>query len=276
MTVRRISPILLPKTTLIQPINEALPYLTEVNPYELLVDEDYQRNLSAKSLKLIARIAAEWSWSKFKTPNVAKTERGAYLVTDGQHTAIAAVTRGDIPLLPVLVSENLTVAQQAHAFVGINRDRLGITPAQLFKAEVASGDQVSLGLLTTLEAAGITVLAQPKGDYEVGDTMAVSSFKVMYNRLTTTQFNLVLETCVNARLAPISAAFVKAINELLWPKSKRDIDISPRVLAALIRSKSQVEWDVLALQRFAKGTLSKQSALTEVILNEYRKLVNAT
>ncbi len=43
----------------------AKPIFEWVDPGTLLVDDSYQRDLSRRSLALIRRIVAKWSWRRF-------------------------------------------------------------------------------------------------------------------------------------------------------------------------------------------------------------------
>lgn len=72
MTIRGIAPLTFPD---IEPGGAvaARPRYAEVNPVELLVDDDYQRNLSERSRSLIRRLIANWDWRAFKPPNVVET-----------------------------------------------------------------------------------------------------------------------------------------------------------------------------------------------------------
>lgn len=51
----------------------AEPIFDRIAPGDLLVDESYQRGLSARSLRLIQSIVKGWDWLRFKPPVVAVT-----------------------------------------------------------------------------------------------------------------------------------------------------------------------------------------------------------
>ena len=87
-------------------------------------DEEYQRELSSKSIRQIRKIAANWDWSAFKAPSVARTDDpDLYEVVDGQHTAIAAATNGNVGFLPCLLMDADTLAQQWFDLWGIGTMR---------------------------------------------------------------------------------------------------------------------------------------------------------
>lgn len=62
----------------------ALPIFEWVDPATLLVDEDYQRESSEQSLRLVRKIVAGWDWARFKPPVAVLTDAGLELL-DGQH-----------------------------------------------------------------------------------------------------------------------------------------------------------------------------------------------
>ena len=99
--LRRVGAIPTPQLTASAPAGRA-PRFSEVDPALLLVEESYQRGLSNRSIKMIRRIVAGWSWTKFKPPVVTVTPAGL-VVIDGQHTAIAAACHPQIRKLPVMV-----------------------------------------------------------------------------------------------------------------------------------------------------------------------------
>ncbi len=68
----------------------AEPIFDRISPGDLLVDDSYQRGLSARSLRLFRSIVEGWDWLRFKPPVVAITDRG-FEVIDGQDTAIATI-----------------------------------------------------------------------------------------------------------------------------------------------------------------------------------------
>lgn len=191
------------------------PEVTWIDPCELLVDEAYQRNLSERSLALIRRIATNWDWRKFKAPNCAWTADGLEII-DGQHTAIGAACRKDVPEIPVLITEAKEQADRAAAFIGLNRDRVGITATQLHAAAVTAGDANAVAIEEVCATAGITILkSQPgAGRFQPRQTMAVAAIGALLNR-GATPARQVLGVLAAADLAPIQANQIKAVELLL-------------------------------------------------------------
>lgn len=214
--LRPIRPIPLPAGVTPGEISDARPDICEVAVDTLLVDPGYQRELSERSAALINRIVAGWSWRAFKPPVVTPHGEG-YLVLDGQHTAIAAATHGGIGTLPVMVVEADGQAAQARAFIGHNRDRVNITNAQLYFAALAAEDETALTVRNVCARAGATVLrnATPGRAYRPGEIAAVTTLIAIVKRRTAQQSRRIVEICVKAGLAPVSADSMKAVEHLL-------------------------------------------------------------
>ncbi len=152
-----------------------VPVVINVRPHELLVDPEYQRDLSERGLRLVRKIVAEWDWRKYHAPIVAMTDEGPR-VLDGQHTAIAAASHPDIHEIPVLLVEAPEQRDQASSFVALNRDRIGITTAQMHAAAVVAGDPAALAIERVCERAGVRVVnVQPGNGLKPRDTMAVGA-----------------------------------------------------------------------------------------------------
>jgi len=271
--MRAIAPLRLPDVTPAI-IKGAPPVAKLVEPGSLYVDESYQRALSERSVKLIRKIVAEWDWHAFKPPIVVEVE-GRFEVIDGQHTAIAAVTHGGIDQLPVLIVDAETVGSKASAFVRHNRDRIQVTPVQLHTAMVAAGDEDAQTVAQVCERAGVKILRSPPalGRYATGDTMAITTVRALVNRRYAAGARRVLETCVKAGCAPVSAAMIKAVEHLLFaPEYAGELN-EARVALVVSANMSTIEKEA---ERFAaERKVPLWRALASVIYMNRRKAKNA-
>ena len=217
MTLRTVEPLALPECWTPAELEAFVPRFEWIAPTSLLVDPTYQRNLTETSVRLIHRIAAGWSWRRFKPPIVAETDAGLHIL-DGQHTAIGAATHGGIPTIPVMIVEGADQLERARAFLGHNRDRVGLTALSLFHAAVAAGDEGAMTVMQVCGRAGVTVLrnVRPQGIFEVAETVAVAALSALCRRRTAMQARVVLETLAQARLAPVTSDAIKAAEELLY------------------------------------------------------------
>lgn len=182
---------------------------------QLVINEDYQRELSKPSRRLIRKIAANWDWGSYKAPSVCATEEdGVYEVVDGQHTAIGAATNGNIPFLPCLKGAAATLAAKAKGFLGINQNRIALTAAAVFNAQVAAQDEAAIAVEVAMSSVCCSLLhvPPPNGGWKVGDTMAVGTLMNLARARGQARVALVLKIAKDAHAAPISSALVKALD----------------------------------------------------------------
>ncbi|MBB3297865.1 MULTISPECIES: DUF6551 family protein [unclassified Rhizobium] len=215
-------------------IPDWMPEVRLADPASLVVDEGYQRGLSDRSIRLIRKIVAEWSWLAFKPPIVVDVG-GILHVIDGQHTAIGAVTHGGIPVIPVLVVRAEALAQRASAFVRHNRDRIQVTATQLHAALVAAGDEDALTMAQVCDRAGVKLLKNPPpmARFKPGECMAVTTIQAVISRRHAKGAREVLETCVKGGAAPVGAVLIRAVEHLMFDKEYKG-QIEPERISALI------------------------------------------
>jgi hypothetical protein len=205
-------------------IADQAPQFIEVPPSDLWIDESYQRGLSRKSARLIISVATNWQWSKFKPPVVTRETDGRLFVIDGQHTAIAAASRGDIDLLPCMLVNAETRASRAQSFIGHNRDRISVTPLQLHRAQVIAGDAVAVAIDLACKEAGVTILSAPppNGNYAHGQTLALSTIHKLVTQRGAKMARNVLMVCAGAKRVPITSDEIKAVDHLIHGHSPVD------------------------------------------------------
>ncbi|MBS4016789.1 MAG: hypothetical protein KGZ68_01010 [Dechloromonas sp.] len=197
----------------------SMPSTRLVDPATLLVEDAYQRQLSIKSKRLIEKIVAEWSFSKFKPPICAETAEGLFVI-DGQHTAIAAVTHGGIPAIPVLLVPLHDVSQRAESFVAHNRDRVAMTPFDVFHAEVAAGIVGAAEIARIARECGCVIpRAQPARNYaKPGQITAINEVVEIYKHAGAKSLRRILTVAAMGRLTPITARPLRAIRRMFEAK----------------------------------------------------------
>ena len=245
------------------------PRLMRIHPSELWVDGLYQRDLSTKSLKLIEKLVREWDWSRFSIPVVTRVD-DAWHVIDGQHTAIAALSHGGIGEIDVMVVESSAVGERAEAFLGHNRDRIAVTTGELFFAAAASGDDDVLTALSVCQRAGATVLRNPSPGrpFRPGEIIAVSALLKLVKRRSALQARTVIECLVRARLAPVSAEMINAIDSVLHGPLYGDVD-PEHVLDALVKFGNAIAPKAVELSLARK--MPKARALAILIYQHTKK-----
>ncbi|MGR3495394.1 ParB/Srx family N-terminal domain-containing protein [Citreimonas sp.] len=119
---------------------------------ELVIDHRYQRNLTLKGRGAIQRIANGWDWRKYQPILVAPAEMGKLAIVYGQHRAHAAALVG-LEAIPAMTVA-MTLQEQAAGFAAVNRDRVSISQAQIYRAELAAGTEWAVAAREAVEAGG--------------------------------------------------------------------------------------------------------------------------
>lgn len=82
---------------------------------------------------------------------------GGLFVVDGQHRLEAARLRGDLTDLPCVVNVSGGAAEEAKAFVAINRTRKPLARFDLFRADLEAGDSHALAVMAVITKAGLSL-----------------------------------------------------------------------------------------------------------------------
>lgn len=128
------------------------PQLIWARLEDLVIDRSYQRNLTLKGRGAIQRIANGWDWRKFQPVLVAPSTMGKLAIVDGQHRAHAAALVG-LEAIPAMTVA-MTLQEQAAGFAAVNRDRVSISQAQIYRAELAAGTDWAVAARDAVEAGG--------------------------------------------------------------------------------------------------------------------------
>ncbi|WP_319498051.1 ParB N-terminal domain-containing protein [uncultured Cohaesibacter sp.] len=121
----------------------------------LVIDETYQRSITAKGKHNIVKIIENFCWSKFSAVLVAPIEGGLYSVIDGQHRATAVLACG-IEKVPCQIIQ-ADRREQADAFAAVNNVRTNMQPITLYNARVTSGDPKALRVADVCARAGVEI-----------------------------------------------------------------------------------------------------------------------
>ncbi len=122
------------------------------------MDPSYQRSIeNGGSQALIRAIARDWDWALCQPLVVAQRPGDGLFVVDGQHRLAAARLRRDIYDLPCVIIGQSGPAEEAAAFVALNRKRKSLGALDLFKAALAGGDEEACAVMVLVERAGLTL-----------------------------------------------------------------------------------------------------------------------
>ncbi|QYJ00777.1 hypothetical protein KUV46_15825 [Thalassovita mediterranea] len=182
----------------------------------LVINDEYQRALSERSVSAIRKIVANFDWAKLKALSVIDVGDGKFEVIDGQHTAIAAASHKQIAELPCLVSGARTVEKRAEAFVGLNRDRVQMTDMQVFHAELKAGDEIAVEIQQGVDSAGGRVLKNPTSTYKVGDLMCIGALRQLAKKGGPAWVKRAVSLGIQGKLAPIKSPVLRGLVRLIW------------------------------------------------------------
>lgn len=197
-------------------------------PDKLMIDERYQRSVSTKRGKqLIGRLVDEFYWPFFGVIIATDNGDGTFCVIDGQHRAEAARQRADIHSVPVMVIEEMSLAEQAAAFVAINENRVRLNGLQVHHAKVRAGDETAVAIDAICREVGLTIYRNmpSRQHLKAGHTMAVGAVYAVY------------ETHGPAVLRRVLACMLKA-----YPDTADDLRAIPiKAVAAYLGTNPQAD-----------------------------------
>lgn len=232
-----------------KPLTSKPPVLGWADPTTLLVEGEYQRGLTRRSMLLIRRIAENFDWLHVKPPVCAREAGGKLCIVDGQHTAIAAASRG-IRKIPIMIVEAKEIASRAKAFVAHNTDRLNVTPTQLWHSRLAAGDPATKQAHAVCIAAGVTPVRSQPVVWKVGETVAFKAIERLVGRRGKDDAIRALKTLVSAKRAPVMTHEILAVDAVLYDESL-GYDGPVFDLVTVIRSKSAADWIIRVRDRDA-------------------------
>lgn len=203
-----------------------------IAPTSLMVDGTYQRDLSERSIRLIRRTIEAFRWNRYKPPIVVQTGPATLHVIDGQHTAITAATLG-IPEILIMIVEADSIDERARAFVGHNSDRIVVSPFDIYKALLASGDPDAQDVDNVCKRAGVRIrVISPSSAIAEGDTAAIGLVRSLVKRRGVILARKVLQCLVKAKRAPITGAEILAADRIVCEER---VDVDLEMLTAVIR-----------------------------------------
>jgi hypothetical protein len=148
------------------------PQLVWLPIASLMVDETYQRALTAVGRRNVRAIAEAFRWSAFSPVIVSPVVGGRYAIVDGQHRTMAAALCGieAVPCQVIVAGRD----EQAEAFRQINGNTTRVHSMHLFHAAVAAGDPRAVATMDVARRAGVTILRSPTRltDQKRGQTCA--------------------------------------------------------------------------------------------------------
>lgn len=134
------------------------PKLAWIDKRALIIDERYQRSIETKaSVRLINYLRANFTWVKCLPLVITDNGDGTYCVIDGQHRLEAVRDLDFVTDMPCYVLGEMTLQEQALAFVDLNVNRVSVTPLAVHHARAKAGDPVAAEMERVSKAAGCRI-----------------------------------------------------------------------------------------------------------------------
>lgn len=235
------------------------------------VDRRYQRSMDGKrSQALIDRLVDKWHWARCGCLLATRAPNDRFWLQDGQHRSAAAARLG-ITHLPALVSDDMSVEDQAAAFVGANLDRVALNQFALHHARTIAGDADALAIAEACREAGIRIPRyQPKPkEMKPGDTLAIGTIASLFKKHPREIVRLTLATVADALrggAGMLRGQVFTAVAALLTaaPEAERD-DLARRIKASLTARAWSAIWTEVATRRAAgvAGAAAMEQVLRE-------------
>ncbi len=242
----------------------------------LCINHKYQRQIGKDGQAMIRRIAREFDWRRFTPVTVTATRDNPdkYFVIDGQHRVNAALNLDCIETIPCWIIDAPEIADQADAFVGLNKNRIKMMPVNIFQAELAAGTELAIAVAKACSDVGVTISRSHVSTLSLAEneTMAVAAMKKVvqnHGQAVLTRTLGILKDSLTG-INPMRAATIHTLARLLaLEKIHPDINIDPERLKTVLRRKDVDQWieDASAYTRNFGGGM--QTALRAAWIHAY-------
>lgn len=208
-----------------------VPKLEWLSIAALVVDPEYQREISNLGRKNIRHIAENFNWSMFGTVMVAAIGSSRFAIVDGQHRTTAAALCG-IEKVPCQIVDALR-GEQAAAFRAINGNTTRPHTIQLFHASVTAGEPNALRIIAVCKRAGVRI-AKSLQSRRDGETFSVGAIGKGIERHGEATVELALRMIVHSgdgRPEELNRTIIVAVIEVLaihpdWQKNESVLKIA--------------------------------------------------
>ena len=252
----------------------AAPALRWLLVADLVVDPSHRRQSAAKGERSVNRIARNFSWTCFAPVVVAPTEKGKFVIVDGQKRTTAAALAGfeTVPCQIIIASRE----EQVVAFKTLNRDPKGSGSRMVsHAAALRDSDPLALRLADICSRAGVELLRYPVpiARQLPGQTMAIGAIAQCLGRYGEETLITALQ-CVtqtnNRRRGALSARMIKALCEVLDADPRRRD--SGLALLEAFDAIDLIGLEDAATRHAAANNINSLPALVDQIQAELRRL----
>lgn len=235
-------------------------------PNSLIVDARYQRDVNRGSgKKLIADIVKNFYWPFFGVLVATDNGDGTFCLIDGQHRAEAARQHPDVFSVPVMVIDEMTLVEQARAFVAINKSRVALTPLQLHHAAVRAGDPHAREIDRIATDTGVIIVPNNRSAAQLkpGETVAIAAISQILKNWGPATLRATLTVAMKAYGEAAGDLRAQILTALARAMRERKAD--PDILAETLSLKPAPDWITLARDQAARNGGSATARLTVLL-----------
>lgn len=239
-------------------------------PTALTVDPRYQRNTdSAASKAVIRKIVERFYWPFFGVIMATDNGDGTYCIIDGQHRAEAAKQIPEIRAVPVMVVEEMTLAEQAQAFITVNQNRVRLNALQIHRAAVRAGEENAVTLDRVAKGCGLKIPGNVRAASEErpGEALCVKALASILRAHGPDHLALVINTTLDAferNSSDLRSQVFKAVSAAIMGGT------NAREVKNVLRNDDAASW-IIRAQREAQQTGSDTVTAFAEILSSSRR-----
>lgn len=251
------------------------PDVVLIDIEKLNINERYQRSIfSKRSKSLIQKIAATFDWCFFQPLSVSDAGGGMYNVLDGQHRLAGARLNGHIRSLPCYLLKLDGVKQEARAFVGLNEQKVTLTPLSSFHGRVVAGDPDALRLKAVLDDCVMVVPKTPRSQshlksHEVQAISTLLGLLKKYNDRPIKRALIMLKKVYEGKPGQMRRSIIGALCAIFDAHKDLNEEILEGIL--LKTTSAELEKEARAYQAVEGGT--SHQAVIKALTNRYNKNV---
>lgn len=243
------------------------PELRWVPKGRIFVDHNYQREIKPN---MVQKILKGFDWKKFGCLSLVEHPDGRFSVYDGQHRWKAAMVHPGVDDVPGSIVKAESIAEEASAFLGVNRDRTAVTVVEKFWAGITAGDAQMIRIRDVLARAGCEVVASPGPASDSSKTNAVSAVERAINyygeRAVVVSLTILREAWRDD-FGALNGTIIQAVARLARGNKEMDPERMREKLQA--RSRKQLTADAEAIRKISGG--APDVALAKTLVEIYNK-----
>lgn len=233
----------------------------------IMVDHNYQREVKPN---LVAKILRKFEWKKFGCVCLVEHDDGRFSVYEGQHRVSAARAHPKIDTVPAAIVRLDSLVAEADAFLGMNVDRVAVTPVERYWAGLTAGDPVLRRVRDVLARAGCEVVPTSggsTGSHMTNSVAAVQRAIERYGEAAVAQACRTLKDAWAGDKGAQSGTLINALARIY--RGNPDLMMDRMVQMLRQKPRAQLAADAEAMRKISGG--AAETNLTRTLVAIYNK-----